>query len=59
MIDILFLFHFIDYLFSSNRPSASECLTNEWFHHAGQYQISTANLNNFIERRKSQVKSLN
>ncbi|CAF2938762.1 unnamed protein product [Rotaria sp. Silwood2] len=36
----------------SNRPSASECLMNEWFHHAGQYQISTTNLNNFIERRK-------
>ncbi|CAF1270531.1 unnamed protein product [Rotaria sordida] len=36
----------------NNRPSASECLMNEWFHHAGQYQISTTNLNNFIERRK-------
>ena len=39
----------------SHRPSASECLMNEWFHSAGQYQISTTNLNNFIERRKSQV----
>ncbi|CAF2108325.1 unnamed protein product [Rotaria magnacalcarata] len=36
----------------NNRPSASECLLNEWLHHAGQYQISTTNLNNFIERRK-------
>jgi len=42
----------------NNRPTANECLMNEWFHHAGQYQISTTNLNNFIERRKSQVKSL-
>ncbi|CAF1074051.1 unnamed protein product [Adineta ricciae] len=43
----------------NDRPSASDCLMNEWFHRAGQYQISTVNLNNFIERRKSQVKSLN
>ncbi|CAF4156624.1 unnamed protein product, partial [Rotaria magnacalcarata] len=28
----------------NNRPSASECLLNEWLHHAGQYQISTTNL---------------
>jgi hypothetical protein len=42
----------------NNRPSTNECLTNEWLHHAGEYQISTTNLNNFIERRKSQVKSL-
>lgn len=41
----------------NNRPSASECLSNSWLTYAGQYQISTTNLNNFIERRKSQVKS--
>ena len=37
------------------RPLASECLMNEWFLTAGQYEISTTNLINFIERRKSQV----
>ena len=31
----------------SHRPSASECLMNEWFLIAGQYEISTTNLNNF------------
>ncbi|CAF0962665.1 unnamed protein product, partial [Didymodactylos carnosus] len=39
----------------NSRPSASECLSNEWIQNPGNGYLSTTNLIDFVERRKSQI----
>ncbi|CAF0957847.1 unnamed protein product, partial [Didymodactylos carnosus] len=43
---------------ANSRPSASECLSNEWIQNPGNVSLSTTNLVDFVERRKSQLSDI-